>query len=148
MNMTVGLIFSPDMREIVLIEKKSPDWQAGYLNGVGGKSEPSDLRVRDTMNRECHEETGLLLKADEWTFFADLLVPATKVRVAFFFVATPRYNEVASMTEEVVKIYNTVLLNQLRTVPNLQWLIPLAMHWNTHIGPHRTDMVMVMEKPL
>ncbi len=33
----VGFMFTEDEKQVVLIEKKRPEWQAGKLNGVGGK---------------------------------------------------------------------------------------------------------------
>ena len=38
----VGLLFSPDRNTVVLINKTKPDWQAGKLNGVGGKIEEGE----------------------------------------------------------------------------------------------------------
>ena len=32
-----GFLFSPDRKKVLLIRKRRPAWQAGKLNGVGGK---------------------------------------------------------------------------------------------------------------
>src|SRR3990167_7537739 len=56
MNYSVGFVFSMDKSRVLLIKKNKPEWQAGLLNGVGGKAEPQDRRARETMRRECMEE--------------------------------------------------------------------------------------------
>ena len=33
----LGFLFSPDCKRVALIIKNRPDWQAGFLNGIGGK---------------------------------------------------------------------------------------------------------------
>ena len=32
----VGFIFNSDMDHVLLINKNRPDWQIGFLNGIGG----------------------------------------------------------------------------------------------------------------
>lgn len=59
---TIGLIFSADLETVYLIRKKSPDWQAGKLNGVGGKLEKNETPL-SCMEREAMEEAGY---AGEW----------------------------------------------------------------------------------
>lgn len=34
----VGFCFNSDLSQIILIEKNKPEWQKGYLNGVGGSN--------------------------------------------------------------------------------------------------------------
>lgn len=35
-DMVLGFMFSPDCQSVALIEKNSPSWQKGSLNGIGG----------------------------------------------------------------------------------------------------------------
>lgn len=51
-------IDNPDVDWVVLIDKKSPPWQAGRLNLPGGKIEPGETPVRAAI-RELREETNL-----------------------------------------------------------------------------------------
>src|SRR5436309_3669493 len=53
-----GFLFSPDRRRVLLIRKRRPAWQAGRLNGVGGKIEPGE-GPGQAMRREFREEAGL-----------------------------------------------------------------------------------------
>ena len=144
MNYAVGFIFSPNLEHVILIEKKRPEWQAGLLNGVGGKQEPNERRARDTMARECLEETGLEIVADEWTMFAELIEPKSHTRVVFFFTISDQYNQARSTTDERVGAYLTCDLRSRPTIPNLQWLIPLAMDWDRQCA--HSVMIMGKEK--
>lgn len=64
----VGFAFSEERSRVVLIRKTKPKWQAGYLNGVGGKVEPTDSSAHAAMAREFHEETGVLTEPDAWKY--------------------------------------------------------------------------------
>lgn len=61
----LGFLFSEDLSKVVLIKKTHPDWQAGKLNGIGGKIELGASH-RATMWRECREETGY--DYDDWQY--------------------------------------------------------------------------------
>ncbi len=145
--MTVGFVFSQDMTQVLLIRKARPDWQRGLLNGVGGKAEPGDRKPRDTMRRECREETGLDIKQEDWTFFADLLCPELKTRVCFFFARIENILDAKTMNEDepVLRWVIDGTWDKI-CVPNLRWLIPLAVNWDPGVGPSRTDVVVIMEK--
>ncbi len=53
----VGFLFNPDMSQVVLIRKNRPEWQAGRLNGVGGRLEDGETPLRG-MQRKFKEETA------------------------------------------------------------------------------------------
>src|SRR5439155_26466068 len=53
-----GFLFSPDRGRVVLIRKRRPAWQAGKLNGVGGKLEAGETPI-DAMRREFREEAAV-----------------------------------------------------------------------------------------
>jgi len=55
----LGFLFSKDKEKVVLIKKTKPEWQAGFLNGVGGKVEQGETYV-EAMIREFEEETGVV----------------------------------------------------------------------------------------
>ena len=52
-----GFLFSPDRSRVLLIRKNRPAWQAGKLNGLGGKIEPGETPPQ-AMRREFREEQG------------------------------------------------------------------------------------------
>lgn len=68
----LGFAFSRDHKDIVLISKIKPQWQAGKLNGVGGKVEPNEKRFY-AMIREFKEETGVDTNITQWQLFAKMI---------------------------------------------------------------------------
>ncbi len=56
-NFTLGIIFSNDLEKVYLLRKDHPEFQAGKLNGVGGKLEPGETYAA-CMAREGKEESG------------------------------------------------------------------------------------------
>jgi 8-oxo-dGTP diphosphatase len=57
---TLGYVFSPDGRQVLMIRRDSrpDDIHYGYYNGLGGKLEPGE-DVASGMRREIREEAGL-----------------------------------------------------------------------------------------
>ena len=62
----LGFAFTPDGR-VALIQKKRPAWQAGKLNGIGGKVENTEDSTA-AMRREFREETGVDIPVQAWQF--------------------------------------------------------------------------------
>lgn len=62
----LGFAFTDDGR-VLLIEKKRPEWQAGRLNGVGGRVETTESSCQ-AMVREFQEETGVETGEGDWHF--------------------------------------------------------------------------------
>jgi ADP-ribose pyrophosphatase YjhB (NUDIX family) len=56
-NFTMGIIFSPDLKDVYLLRKDHPEWQDGKLNGVGGHLQAGE-NYADAMSRESKEESG------------------------------------------------------------------------------------------
>jgi len=99
-----GVIFSNDLRMMVLMEKKRPKWQAGKLNFPGGAVEPQDGVEQNTLTREVFEELGLKVPASRWTMFAKLTTPDTDSDVYFGAIRLPQgeAETVQTMTDEQV----------------------------------------------
>lgn len=122
-----GLLFTPDesiqlRNRVALIRKKRPEWQAGKLNGIGGHIEEGEAPSQ-AMRREFKEEAGA---ETEWRHFCTMTSPTWEV---YWFVA---FDNVAiqSLTDEPVEWYDVDDLNtrdEFDTIPNLKWLIPLAL---------------------
>lgn len=119
-----GFLFSPCGGLVVLIEKNRPAWQAGKLNGVGGKVEPGESPGR-AMAREFYEETGVLVPISAWDEFAVMNGP--DFRIHFYRAMDDRWHHCRSVTDEQIKITRVSVLPETKTVPNLRFLIPLAL---------------------
>ena len=134
-----GFLFAQDTKGrpvVTLIQKTKPEWQAGKWNGVGGKVEPNEY-PHDAMAREFAEETGLAI--EEWEKFAGLA--GHKWRVTFYraFESQEVQNDVQTMEEEEVKNWSVDMLPDV--IPNLRWLIPLALDTNTKYYPINIGVV-------
>lgn len=123
----VGFLFDTN-HDTVLIRKNRPAWQAGKLNGPGGKIEPGET-PHEAMAREFLEETGVGFA--RWLKYATLTNILTQVKVHFFVGRT--YPEILyqarKTTDEPVEFWNVENSTPDDALPNLHWLIPAAK-WN------------------
>jgi 8-oxo-dGTP diphosphatase len=117
----LALLFTADEREVVLMRRTRPAWQAGRVNALGGKLAPGETAL-DAARREVREESGV--DVDEWT---ELLVwedPHYRMHVVR--ALSDRAREARTMEDQ------EVFLAPVRALPaavidNLRWLVPLAL---------------------
>lgn len=124
----LGFAFTDYDNFVVLIKKNKPAWQKGLLNGVGGKIEGDETPV-DAMTREFREETGVATLPHDWTRITTMKCSSDAV-VHCFAARLPRDNQnVASPTDEYVALFSIYdVRNHPKVIPNLRWLIPMALH--------------------
>jgi|SRR6266850_1758320 len=116
----VGFLFDPNAHSVALIRKLRPAWQKGCLNGIGGKIEPGET-PKDAMVREFAEETGAHVSG--WKFFCRMYGDDWEV---FCFKAFGDHILSTKTDEEVVRVFLEDLENH-KVIPNLNWLIPMAL---------------------
>lgn len=123
MNYVVGFLFGPREEQVALITKNKPQWQAGLLNGIGGKIEGGEYR-ENAMIREFQEETGVHVTG--WRHFATLELEDGKV---FCYESRQPVKELGSPTNERVSWESThhAICGELNTIPNLPWLVRMAL---------------------
>ncbi len=129
-----GFCFSEDKKRVVLIKKKIPEWQRGYLNGIGGKVEDKDTSLLSAMGREFKEEVGLEIEG--WKRF--LQIHGNFYHVHFYKVAIPSFilnrhfeNNTLGYIENkegfvVIEPTHTIAYRK-DLVYNLRWIVPLAL---------------------
>jgi 8-oxo-dGTP diphosphatase len=119
-----GFLFRDTKRQVALIEKLRPDWQKGKYNGIGGKVEKGETPLQ-AMQREFKEETGADISL--WRPFCNLRSLSAKDawQVIMFMSETPA--EIRTMEDEQVDWYNVSEISYLDVIPNLRWLIPMAI---------------------
>src|SRR5438067_567363 len=115
-----GFLFSEDRTRVVLIRKHRPPWQAGKLNGVGGKLERDEIAPQ-AMRREFREEAGVDI--DSWQH---ILTLSGKDWAGHFFRAFGDIDAARSLTDEKLEIHRIHELPR-DTIPNLRWMIPLML---------------------
>lgn len=118
-----GFLFSSDAADVALIRKERPAWQHGKLNAIGGRILPGEDSI-DAMRREFREETGIDIS--KWHRFATL-GDVRGWRVEFFVAFDDLVYDCRTMTDEVVSIYTADQL-PIACIPNLEWLVPLALY--------------------
>jgi 8-oxo-dGTP diphosphatase len=122
----VGLVFTTDLKQVVLIKKNRPDWQKGKLNGIGGKLEKDETALT-AMIREFEEETGVLTEANWWKYFLTLYFES--VVVHFFTMSNDDvWSNARTTTDELVghfAVYDVI--NSDCIITNIKHLIPLAI---------------------
>ena len=126
-----GFMF--DEKDVYLIRKSRPSWQAGKLNGIGGHIEENESPL-DALIREFEEESGAKTSPHHWTHIGTFRNPqnihtSSPWEVWFFrgkiFVGDdiPK-----TTTDETVERIPRSSFPRADVVPNLNWLIPLALH--------------------
>lgn len=63
----VAFLFTPDFKDVWLIEKEKPAWQKGHMNGIGGKIEKHETPI-DAAIREIKEESDLTIDVNELSY--------------------------------------------------------------------------------
>ena len=130
-----GFMFDGFKENVVLIKKNRPEWQAGFLNGVGGKIEDGESPV-EAMGREFCEEAGIPADDTLWHHFCTLhggRVGGEPIWQVYFFTDNcgGAYTYAHTKTnEEIVKVPTSRLPTNV--VPNLRWLIPMAKNGFFH----------------
>lgn len=141
MQYVLGFAFNKTTDSVILIEKKRPAWQAGKFNGVGGKINTGELPAA-AMTREFQEETGVEVKL--WHHFADMqkgdpfVYEEDQWSVSCWYAVLDdaTYYKVRTVTDEIVKKWPLTSLPAVPVIPNMRWLIPLALDVMAGIDYH------------
>ncbi len=127
-NYVVGFAWTP-AGELILIRKNRPKFQAGKLNGVGGKIELGETPL-EAMRREFREETGV--DVENWINFATVDTGNGEVsdRALLYVFAARLSREQAdaaqTVTDEIVERWPPESLDGARVMRNVHWLVPMA----------------------
>jgi len=124
----LGFLFEEadlDHQFVVMIKKTKPHWQAGKFNGVGGHRK-IDESPHQAMIREFHEETGVFTTV--WYLFA-IMTYHNGDKVWCYTAANTQ--DVANCgtqgVEEIHKMIRDRLCDRVPTLPNIRWLIEMAI---------------------
>lgn len=117
----LALLFTADGREVVLVRKTRPAWQAGRVNALGGKVH-HDERIIDAARREVREEAGV--EVDGWEEFLVWDDAEYRLRAARAFDDAARLARTAEDQEIFLARVDALPPN---VIDNLRWIIPLAL---------------------
>lgn len=121
-----------DPKDVLLIRKNRPAWQAGRLNLPGGKVEIGE-NVKQAATREMFEETGLRCSEVDVTILGTIVGEGFIVyccHCQYEPVFFDKDNEVEfGKTDEGIDWYEIdFVLKDKRLLPNLKVTIPLMKH--------------------
>lgn len=129
----VGFLFSEDKKQVVLILKNRPAWQAGLYNGVGGKIEKGES-PETAISREFQEEAGVLIYPSEWCRKVHLF-KRDIYSVDILYAFSHKIGQVTTQTDEPIRVFD---LKNIRSsnnpekwlVKSLTWLLPLCLDFD------------------
>lgn len=125
----LGFLFDPGLHSVVLIEKLKPAWQAGKLNGVGGKVEQGEA-LDAAMAREFAEETGVRIRPQDWAQYATLTgADGRHFAVHVFYAVNVLFRDASTVEAEKVRLAATVdvVRGGHLTIGNVPWLVAMAI---------------------
>lgn len=124
----LGFAFSKDEEFILLMIKNRPTWQAGKLNGIGGKIEDGETE-QQAMVREFKEETGVATTIEQWNWFAELKFENAIIHC--FKTHLEDIHEAKTLTDERLEVHPvTKRILMTSAVQNVPWLILAALYEN------------------
>lgn len=128
MEYVAGFMFSKSRYYVALVRKLKPEWQKGLYNGVGGKIKLGESSF-NAMCREFKEEADV--HTTDWRLFCTLKGTFGAV---YFFTVIGNLSKIVSMEEEKIYWVPVDALREEKTIPNLQWLIPMALDRNNIVA--------------
>lgn len=128
---TLAFLFDSNLENILLIEKNKPEWQKGYLNGIGGKFEKNESKF-DCINREFKEETDL--EINTWDYVGIYEGSSFIIHIFTSTINDQLLNLFKSITDEQVSIYrvNDILNNKHNILPSAKSAIVLILEKLNH----------------
>lgn len=127
----VGFIFSHDLKQVLLIRKKRPDWQKRRLNGIGGHlnaKERKNLDFNNAFIREAKEETGLDLDSNRFHRIGVIQIVHKKVSAVIYACKLENTQVPEQKTDEIIAWYDVLRFPTIFCVPDILFLIPYARH--------------------
>lgn len=127
---TVGFVFDFTTQNVLLLEKTKPEWQKGFLNGVGGKIENGETPI-NAMSREFAEETGV----DYFLPWGFKTLLTGKFFDLYVYCAYDSVEDIMSLDQkpndrgEVFKVIGVddVFKNRSQMISNIPWLIGICL---------------------
>ena len=129
----VGFVFDQARERVLLIEKRRPKWQAGCLNGLGGKIEFDDPSPEAAMAREFQEEAGCRTLPAMWDRVLLLRDPEIRLYVMALASDAAFTNARATTDEALVRVRVDRLPHNI--IANMRFTVPLAAYPRVIPGP-------------
>lgn len=117
----LALLYSMDGRQVVLMQRTRPLWQAGRVNALGGGIIEGETPA-SAARREVREECGV--DVAEWT---EVVVwEDAEYRMHVMRAMSARASEARTLEDQEVFLASVDAL-PANVIDNLRWLVPLAL---------------------
>jgi 8-oxo-dGTP diphosphatase len=117
----LALLYTADAKQVVLMRRTRPAWQAGRVNGLGGAIVMGELPA-EAARREVREECGV--DVVEW---AEVLVWAdAEYRMHVMRAVSDLARGARTVEDQEVFLADVDALPE-NVIDNLRWLVPLAL---------------------
>ena len=117
----LALLYSMDGRQVVLMKRTRPSWQAGRVNALGGGILVGETAA-SAARREVREECGV--DVEEWS---EVLVwEDAEYRMHVMRAMSSRATEARTLEDQEVFLASVDALPE-NVIDNLRWLVPLAL---------------------
>jgi 8-oxo-dGTP diphosphatase len=117
-------LYDKQSKHVALVRKNRPQWQAGKLNGIGGKVELWES-VEEAAPREFLEEAGVSIPEKQWRHF--LTFSGIGYAVHTFVAFDDKIFDCKTMEAEKIEVMEVDKINFAECVDNLKWIIPLSL---------------------
>jgi 8-oxo-dGTP diphosphatase len=117
----LALLYSADRRQVVLMRRTRPAWQAGRVNALGGRLMAGESAAT-AARREVREECGI--DVAEWE---EVLVwEDAEYRMHVMRAVSDRARDARTVEDQEVFLADVNAL-PANVIDNLRWLVPLAL---------------------
>jgi len=121
----VGFAFDETGEHLLLIKKKRPWWQVGYLNGLGGVIAPNQ-DIYEAMKDHAVKEANL--PRVDWKCFTKVSYDEAILFVFTYTFKSKTIQNCFSSKDEELCILKHVLVANRKVIPDLRWLVPMAYY--------------------
>jgi 8-oxo-dGTP diphosphatase len=130
---TIGIVFSPDFKQVALIRKQRPDWQKGKINFPGGTCQGEE-KPEANIVRKFAAETGMKIDRTHWHRIG-ILVNAENYTCDIFAAVHIAgihgpLNAPGTPDAEIPAWYDVDALPD-NVLSNLHWLVPFGINYFT-----------------
>jgi 8-oxo-dGTP diphosphatase len=122
----VGFIFNKERTRVALIRKDRPDFQAGKLNGIGGKIEKGE-EADHCMVREAIEETGFKFDLENFEYYHQMNIGIGYLFFFKAFVSNQILNSLYCPESEVIEVHNVSSYKDEKLVDDVDRMIKMAL---------------------
>jgi 8-oxo-dGTP diphosphatase len=120
-SFVLALLYTADKKQVVLMRRTRPDWQAGRINALGGRITVRE-QPADAARREVREECGV----DVLEWVEVLQWEDAEYRMHVMRALSDRALDARTMEDQEVFLASVDALPR-NVIDNLRWLVPLAL---------------------